>query len=61
MIFLNRSELPVTLNRCLPKLAQAGFIRYASLPDVRKKYLELTPKAQDYFAKLCRRITNASQ
>jgi hypothetical protein len=48
--------------KCLsPKLARAGFIRYGSDPDGRKKYLELTPKSQDYFAKLGQSITSASK
>jgi hypothetical protein len=61
VIFFNRSASPATLNRRLSKLARAGFIRYGSDPDGRKKYLELTPKSQDYFAKLGQCITNASQ
>ena len=61
VIFLNRSASPATLNRRLSKLARAGFIRYGSDPDGRKKYLELTPKSLDYFAKLGQCITNASQ
>jgi hypothetical protein len=60
MIVLSRLVLPAILNRRLSKLAE-GFIGYGSVPDGRKKYLELTPKSQDYFAKLCRCITNASQ
>ena len=37
VIFLNRSASPATLNRRLSKLARAGFIRYGSDPDGRKK------------------------
>jgi DNA-binding HxlR family transcriptional regulator len=61
VIFLNKSASPATLNRRLSKLARAGFIRYGSDPDGRKKYLELTPKSQDYFAKLGQCITSASK
>ena len=61
VIFLNQSASPATLNRRLSKLARAGFIRYGSDPDGRKKYLELTPKSQDYFAKLGQCITSATQ
>jgi hypothetical protein len=61
VIFLNRSASPATLNRRLSKLARAGFIRYGSDPDGRKKYLELTPKSQDYFARLGQCISSASQ
>jgi hypothetical protein len=60
VIFLNRSASPATLNRRLSKLARAGFIRYGSDADGRKKYLELTPKSHDYFAKLGQCITSAS-
>jgi hypothetical protein len=61
VIFLNKSASPATLNRRLSKLARAGFIRYGSDPDGRKKYLELTPKSQDYFAKLGQCIASASK
>jgi len=44
----------------IPKLAWIGFIRYGSDPDGRKKYHKLTPKSQDYFAKLGQCITSAS-
>jgi hypothetical protein len=37
VIFLNWSASPATLNRRLSKLARAGFIRYGSDPDGRKK------------------------
>jgi DNA-binding PadR family transcriptional regulator len=60
VIFLNKSASPATLNRRLSKLARAGLIRYGSDPDGRKKYLELTPKSQDYFAQLGECITSAS-
>ena len=58
-IFLNRSASPATLNRRLSKLALAGLIRYGSDPDGRKKYLELTSKSHDYFAKMGQCITGA--
>jgi DNA-binding HxlR family transcriptional regulator len=60
VIFLNKSASPATLNRRLSKLAQAGLIRYGSDTDGRKKYLELTPKSQDYFAQLGQCIASAS-
>jgi hypothetical protein len=60
VIFLNRSASPATLNRRLSKLARAGFIRYGIDPDRRKKYLELTPKSQNYFAKMGQCVTGAS-
>jgi hypothetical protein len=60
VVFLNRSASPATLNRRLSKLARAGFIRYGGDADGRKKYLELTPKSQDYFAKLGQCIVTAS-
>ena len=61
IILLNKSASAATLHRRLSKLARAGFIRYGSDPDGRKKYLELTPKSHDYFAKLGQCITSASQ
>jgi DNA-binding MarR family transcriptional regulator len=61
VIFLNRSASPATLNRRLFKLARASFIRYGSDAEDRKKYLELTAKSQDYFAKLGQCITSVSQ
>lgn len=61
IMFLNKSASPATLNRRLSKLVRAGFIRYGSDPDGRKKYLELTPKSQDYFAQLGQCITSASK
>ena len=59
-ILLNKSASAATLYRRLSKLSRAGFIRYGSDPDGRKKYLELTPKSYDYFAKLGQCITSAS-
>jgi hypothetical protein len=61
VIFLNRSASPATLNRRLSKLARADLLRYSSDTDGRKKYLELTPKSQDYFSKLGQCIASASQ
>jgi hypothetical protein len=61
VIFLNRAASPATLNRRLSKLAREGFIRYGSDSDGRKKYLELTPKSQNYFTKLGRCISSASK
>jgi DNA-binding MarR family transcriptional regulator len=51
---------PATLQRRLVKLVQMDFIRYRSDVDGRKKYLELTPKAIDYIAKLGQCITAAA-
>ena len=52
IIYSKQIGSPGTLQRRLSKLSEAGFIRYGSDPDGRKKYLELTPKAIDYIAKL---------
>jgi hypothetical protein len=52
IIYTKQIGSPATLQRRLAKLAEMDFIRYGSDPDGRKKYLELTPKAIDYIAKL---------
>jgi hypothetical protein len=60
IIYSKQIGSPATLQRRLSKLAEADFIRYGSDPDGRKKYLELTPKAIDYIAKLGQCITAAA-
>jgi len=60
VIYLKQIGSPATLQRRLSKLAEMDFIRYGSDPDGRKKYLELTPKAIDYIAKLGQCITAAA-
>lgn len=52
LIYLNKAGSPATLNRRLSKLVKSGLIRHGSDIDGRKKYLELTPKAYDYFSKV---------
>jgi hypothetical protein len=61
IIYSKQKGSPATLQRRLSKLAEADFIRCGSDPDGRKKYLELIPQSQDYFANLSECITNASQ
>jgi len=41
-----------TLHRRLMRLCASGYLRYSCDIDGRKKYLELTPKARDYYAGL---------
>ncbi|MDP3621909.1 MAG: hypothetical protein Q8R65_08330 [Polynucleobacter sp.] len=60
IIFLNKAGSPATLHRRLSKLLKADLIRHGSDIDGRKKYLELTPRAQDYFAKLGECIQKAA-
>jgi hypothetical protein len=60
LLFFKQICISYTLNRRIFKLARAGFICYGSDIDGRKKYLELTIKSQDYFAKLGQCITSAS-
>jgi hypothetical protein len=56
----NTSQISFLMRNLSPKLARAGLIRLGSDPDGRKKYLELTPKFQDYFAKMGQCIASAS-
>lgn len=56
----NTSQICFLMRNLSPKIARGGFIRYGSDPDGRKKYLELTPKSQDYFTQLGQCITSAS-
>ena len=60
VIFLNKAASPATLQRRLAKLVESDLIRHGSDIDGRKKYLELTPRAQDYFAKLGECIQKAA-
>jgi hypothetical protein len=52
LIYTKRIGSPATLQRRIAKLVEMECIRYGSDVDGRKKYLELTPKAIDYIAKL---------
>jgi hypothetical protein len=56
--FLNRSVSPATLHRRLCSLVRDEFMCFGSNPVGRKKYLELTPKSNDYFAKLGKCISS---
>ena len=52
LIYTKRIGSPATLQRRIAKLVEMDCIRYGSDVDGLKKYLELTPKAIDYIAKL---------
>ena len=52
VIYLRQIGSAATLHRRLSNLAKADFIRFRNDADGRKKNLELSPKAIDYFAKL---------
>ena len=52
VIYLKQIGSAATLHRRLSKLAKADFISFSNDVDGRKKNLELSPKAIDYFAKL---------
>lgn len=52
VIYLNDIGSPATLHRRLQRLKNHDLVRYGEDIDGRKKYLELTPKAKDYCAKL---------
>ncbi len=49
---LSDAGSPATLHRRLARLLKEDLIRHGSDIDGRKRQLELTPKALDYFAKL---------
>ena len=51
-IFLRKIGSQATLHRRLMQLCVNGYLRYGSDIDGRKKYLELTPKAKDYYSEL---------
>jgi len=51
-IFLRNIGSQATLHRRLMQLCANGYLRYGSDNDGRKKYLELTPKAKDYYSEL---------
>jgi len=51
-IFLRKIGSQATLHRRLMQLCANGYLRYGSDIDGRKKYLELTPKAKDYYSEL---------
>ncbi len=52
VIYLKQIGSAATLHRRLSKLAKEDLIRFSNDVDGRKKNLELSPKAIDYFAKL---------
>jgi DNA-binding MarR family transcriptional regulator len=51
-IFMRNIGSQATLHRRLMKLCANGYLRFGSDIDGRKKYLELTPKARDYYSEL---------
>jgi DNA-binding MarR family transcriptional regulator len=51
-ILLRNIGSQATLHRRLMRLCASGYLRYSCDTDGRKKYLELTPKARDYYSKL---------
>ena len=60
-IYLSKIGSPATLHRRLSNLQKQGYIRYGDDVDGRKKYLELTPKARDYFAGLGKCVVKAAK
>ncbi len=51
-IFLRNIGSQATLHRRLMRLCESGYLCFSSDIDGRKKYLELTPKAKDYYSEL---------
>lgn len=60
-IYLSKIGSPATLHRRLRNLQKQGYIRYGDDVDGRKKYLELTTKARDYFAGLGKCVVKAAK
>jgi hypothetical protein len=60
-IFLKNIGSQATLHRRLTQLCANGYLRYGSDIDGRKKYLELTPKAQDYYSALGKCIIKSTK
>jgi len=50
-----------TLHRRLMRLCANGYLRYSGNIDGRKKYLELTPKARDYYSELGKCIIKSTK
>lgn len=60
-IYLSSIGSPATLHRRLSSLQKQGYICYGDDVDGRKKYLELTPKAKDYFSALSKCVVKAAK
>jgi DNA-binding MarR family transcriptional regulator len=52
---------PATLHRRIAVLKKHELLRYGDDIDGRKKYLELTPKAKNYFAELWKCILKSTK
>ena len=59
--YFYKIALSATLHRRIPKLLKADLIRHGSDIDVRKKYLELTPKSRDYLSKVGECVRDATR
>lgn len=60
VIYANDIGSPATLHRRIAYLEKQDLIRYGADTDGRKKCIELTPKARDYWAKLGKCIIKAA-
>jgi DNA-binding Lrp family transcriptional regulator len=60
VIYVNAIASQATLHRRIVHLEKEGLIRYGADIDGRKKCIELTPKARDYWAKLGQCVLKAA-
>jgi DNA-binding MarR family transcriptional regulator len=60
VIYANEIGSPATLHRRISQLEKLDLIRYAADIDGRKKCVQLTPKAHDYWSKLGKCIAKAA-
>ena len=60
VIYANAIGSQATLHRRIANLEKKSLVRYAADIDGRKKCIELTPKARDYWAKLGKCVIKAA-
>jgi hypothetical protein len=60
-IYLSDIRSPATLHHQIAVLRKDELLRYGDDIDGRKKYLELTPKAKNYFAELGKCILKSAK
>jgi DNA-binding MarR family transcriptional regulator len=60
VVYVNAIASQATLHRRIANLEKEGLIRYGADIDGRKKCIERTPKAKDYWARLGKCILKAA-
>lgn len=61
VIYVNEIGSPATLHRRISNLERQNLIRYGADIDGRKKCIQLTPKARDYWSRLGKCVVNAAR